>query len=47
MRAGVVWLSQTWPIKRRWRLRVRGRVVISIPMRTVQWSRDTPPPDAP
>lgn len=45
MRAGVVWLNRTWPIKRRWRLRIRGRVVASVPLRTVEWSRNRRPED--
>lgn len=37
---GVVWLSQTWPIRRRWRLKLAGRVLLSIPLRAVRWSQD-------
>ena len=40
---GIVWLdgslSPGRPIRRRWRLYVCGRAVLSIPLTTVQWSR--------
>lgn len=36
---GVVWLSQTSPIRRRWRVYVLGCCVLSLPLRTVDWSR--------
>lgn len=42
--AGVVWLDGSnrpkgEPIRRRWRLRIGGRLVLSIPLRPVSWSR--------
>jgi hypothetical protein len=43
VRREIVWLSQTWPIKRRLRLYVRGRRVLSLPLRTVEWSRGARP----
>ena len=35
----VVWLSGTGPIRRRWRLMLWGWVVLSVPLRRVEWSR--------
>lgn len=40
MTTRIVWLSQTWPIKRRWRLYVGRRLVLSVPLTTVEWSRN-------
>jgi hypothetical protein len=39
----IVWLDNSRrsgrPIRRRWRLLIGGRVVLSVPMTTVEWSR--------
>lgn len=41
---GVVWLDGSknprGPIRRRWRLRLSGVLVLSVPLRTVPWSRN-------